>query len=94
MRKLNSGEQRLVAELGVYGIWILKHGHSLNDEDFLVVRIKSAYQQYITIVTNNSIKVLFDSIDNFCNERGFECPGRNYDEALKDLLGNTSTDSV
>ncbi len=80
MKTLTESESVLVADLGVYGIWILKHGQELPKDE--VLRIMNVYALYRK---NRSEGLrLLNLIDYFCQKYHWEPPRNHYDTALKE----------
>lgn len=85
-RTLNAGEQRLVADLGVYGCWILKHGKTLHREHPIAL----AYKDYRETHNYRDTKNLFRAIDDHCKSSGCEQVFQDYELALEDLLAGAT----
>lgn len=77
-----SSESYFIVDLGVYAIWILKHGKTLpigDSRDNLI----EACQKYLD--DKNEAIFLMDTIDWFCAKERWELPRDNYDVALTEL---------
>lgn len=83
-------ENAMIAELGVYAIWLLKHGKSLDPRNLGVRRIKLAFRRWRRYGTEHSALPalrLFAAIDAFCRRgRGFEPVSNNYNRAWAELV--------
>lgn len=96
--KLTDSDQRLVAELGVYGVWILKHGKKLPATDLAVKDLHKAYERYVdSQAGSGSGLLLMAEIDRVVRWLDIEPPGKNYTVALREYLslpGPTETGST
>jgi hypothetical protein len=84
---MTESEKQLVATLGVYGCWILKHGKNLPDDPETTL-VKDAYKRYIDsppIMSSQLGLELMDRIDVFCAYLSWEKPRSSYEEALAEL---------
>lgn len=74
----------MVADLGVYGCWLLKHGKHLpeNPGKHKIIR---AYKMYHDRPETGAIGILMGVIDEYCHEYGFEKPRGSYPEALAEI---------
>lgn len=84
-RTLNAGENRLVADLGVYGCWLLKHGKTLSKEHPIAL----AYKDYRETYYPRDAKALFSAIEAHCKSSGCEQVFQDYETALEDLTGTS-----
>jgi hypothetical protein len=88
VRTLNEEENHLVATLGVYGIWLLKHGKNLPD-DLYYEQIKQRYANLEDCdldLYNNYAQLLMNEIDLYCEKTKWEPPIQNFDVAYQDLI--------
>lgn len=85
---LDNSEQNLVAELGVYGCWILRHCISLHPEH----PIGEAYKNYLAASgkteEQTSELMLLKTIDAYCLNHPDQPVIQDYALALRDLLRN------
>ena len=85
---LDESEGQLVASAGVYGIWLLKHGTNLPENE-KTQEIKGCYADYLKDEFKSAM-ALFDKIDEFIATTGWEdvyqaygCP-LGFDDELED----------
>ena len=81
-RVLNESESHLIANLGVYGCWILKHGKQL-PEGYVRTQLRDAYQHYLD---TKLAKPLMAAIDKAVSDLQWEPVGTDYETALQDLI--------
>lgn len=82
--KLDNAEGVLVARLGVYGCWILKHGQRIGEMPESQP-VKDAYSRWL--LEGDSVALaLMGAIDAFCASTGTEGPLSKYENALRDLV--------
>ncbi len=89
MRRLNDFEGDLVADLGVYGVWLLKHGKNLPVDKPVVQQLMNVYQLYHHHADNPTAGVLMGAIDAVIRELQIEDVGSYYPDAMTDLCGFT-----
>lgn len=72
-------ENALITHLGVYGIWIVKHGKSISRTSDVAI----AYGQYLK--DRHSVSNLYHAVDQYCKSTNTEEPFQDFDLALNDL---------
>ncbi len=90
-RVLDEAENNLVAETGVYGIWLLKHGTKLPKDQACVKSLMFAYDLYARPVSGNrysAIENLYDAVDSVIAILNWEPLAKKYDEGLADLINS------
>lgn len=91
---MNDSEQSLVANLGIYGCWLLKHAAKIGPSHPDAKAIYSAYEMYaLRSGDHAAAAVLLDAIEKFIEMQNYEPLKSTYDEALEDLLEYRRTSS-
>lgn len=73
----------LIANLGVYGCWLTKHGRRLPQHIACVQELMQAYAEYRE--DDREAMALMLSIDRVVSDLMWEPVGTNYDTALRSL---------
>jgi hypothetical protein len=86
MRTLNDAEGQLVAHMGIYGCWLLKHGKKIGNNNLAAKKLYDAYAMYHRRAENFSAAILMNVIEDFIKNNNYEPLKKSYQEALDDLL--------
>ena len=91
-----ASELQIVADLGIYGCWLIKHSYKIPKEDN--GNIEKAYKRFLAApVTHtkgsrsknknkDTLRELIDCIEEFCKLTRWEPPIQDFDEAYGDLI--------
>lgn len=87
MSNFDDQENRLIAELGVYGCWILKHGKEVGSNNLEGGnKIINTYAEWVKTNDNVFAMMLMNAIDEYVSINKVESTFDNYPKAVNDLI--------
>jgi len=87
MKTLSRSEQTLVVNLGVYGIWLLKHAKQLPRKEKVVRDLMIVYRMHSKHPDNPTMGMVMGTIDCVIRDLEWEPLWKDYETALRDYLG-------